>query len=311
MNKYSFEGRVAVVTGAGRGIGRAHAHLLAERGATVIINDLGGTTEGYGADDQPARTVAAEIIAAGGTAIPNAADVSKVDGSQALIHTAIKEFGRIDILVNNAGNIRWGGPREVDADNIYSHFAVHVLGSFNTTRAAWPHMVEQQYGRVVMTTSTGIFGLPDNLGYATAKAALIGMARSLTVAAAGCDIKINLIAPNAWTRMGAHPSDQLQAIRRPAPKHMEPELVSPMVAYLAHEACDVSGEIYTAGAGRFARIFLASTEGYIHTQAEQVTIEDVADNLAAINNETGYYVPADLMEWAAHYMAHREGATAD
>jgi NAD(P)-dependent dehydrogenase (short-subunit alcohol dehydrogenase family) len=305
MNKYSFEGRVAVVTGAGRGIGRAHAILLAERGASVVVNDLGGTKEGYGADDQPARTVAAEIIDAGGTAIPDTNDVSQVDGGQALIDAAVTEFGRIDILVNNAGNIRWGGPPEVDADNILSHLAVHVLGSFSTIRAAWPHLVEQGYGRVVMTTSTGFFGLPDNLGYATAKAALIGMARSLTVAAAGRDIKINLIAPNAWTRMGAHPSDRLETISRRAPKHMEPDLVAPMVAYLAHETCDVSGEIYVAGAARFARIFLASTQGYVHPQPEQMTIEDVADNLAAINDETGYYVPADLMEWSAHYMAHR------
>src|SRR5262249_36322574 len=146
-------------------------------------------------------------------------------------------------LINNAGNIKWGGPPEVDADNILSHFAVHVLASFSTTRAAWPHMVEQHYGRVVMTTSTGIFGLPDNLGYAAATAALIGMARSRTAAAAGRDIKINLIAPNAWTRMAAHPSDRLETIRRPAPKHMEPDLVAPMVAYPAHETCTVSGEI--------------------------------------------------------------------
>jgi NAD(P)-dependent dehydrogenase (short-subunit alcohol dehydrogenase family) len=257
MRGYSFAGRVAVVTGAGRGIGRAHARLLAGRGASVVVNDLGGTKEGTGADPEPARTVAAEIVDAGGTAIADANDVSKVAGGQAVIDAAVDAFGRIDIVVNNAGVIRWAGLPEADADNLADHLAVHVGGSFNTIRAAWPHMVEQGYGRVVMTTSTGMFGLPDNLGYATAKAGVIGMARSLAVAGAGHGIKVNLIAPAAWTRMGAHPSDGADPIDQPAPKHMEPELVAPIVAFLAHEECTVSGEIYAAGAGRFARLFVA------------------------------------------------------
>jgi NAD(P)-dependent dehydrogenase (short-subunit alcohol dehydrogenase family) len=304
MNRYSFEGRVAVVTGAGRGIGRAYAHLLAELGASVVVNDLGGSMEGDGADPEPARTVAGEIADAGGKAISDTSDVSTVGGGQALIDAAVDAFGRIDVVINNAGNIRWGGLPEADADNLASHLAVHVGGSFNTTRAAWPHMVEQGYGRIVMTTSTGMFGLVDNLGYATAKAAVIGMTRSLTVAGAAHGIKINLIAPNAWTRMGAHPSDGLDALTRPVPKQMEPELVAPMAGYLAHEACDVSGGIYLAGGGRFARIFIAVTQGYVPPQPELSTIEDVAEHWAAINDETGYYVPADLRDWSAHYMAH-------
>ena len=175
---------------------------------------------------------------------------------------------------------------------------MHVAGSFNTTRAAWPHMVEQGYGRVVMTTSAGMFGLPNNLSYATAKGAVIGLTRSLTTAGAGHGIKVNLIAPAA---MHAH--------GRPAPTseagapQMSPDLVAPMVAFLAHEACPVSGEIYAAGAGRFARIFIATTEGYVHAGSEP-TIEDVAENWATINDETGYYVPADLMDWSAAFMAH-------
>ena len=305
MTNFTFEGRVAVVTGAGRGIGRAYAHLLGQRGASVVVNDLGGTKEGDGADPTPARTVADEIVQAGGRAIPETSDVSTVEGGQALVDAAVGEFGRIDILVNNAGNIRWGGLPEADAANLESHLAVHVGGSFNTTRAAWPHMVEQRYGRIVMTTSTGMFGLPDNLGYATAKAAVVGMARSLKTAGAGHGIKTNLIAPNAWTRMGAHPSDALDSLQQAAPLQMEPELVAPMVGYLAHESCDVSGEIYLAGGGRFARIFVAATQGYVHPEPERSTIEDVAENWATINDESGYYVPADLPDWAGHYMAHR------
>jgi NAD(P)-dependent dehydrogenase (short-subunit alcohol dehydrogenase family) len=305
VSELTFEGRVAVVTGAGRGIGRAYALLLAARGASVVVNDLGTSREGGGHDEEPAVTVAREIVEAGGKAIADASDVSKVAGGQTLIDGAVDEFGRIDIVVNNAGIIRWAGFPEADADNLERHLAVHVGGSFNTTRAAWPHMVEQGYGRVVMTTSVGMLGLPDNLGYATAKAAVIGMTRSLTVAGAAHGIKVNLIAPNAWTRMGAHPSEALEWPNRTAPKHMEPELVAPMVAFLAHQDCSVSGEIYVAGAGRFARIFIASTEGYVHPQPEQPTIEDIAEHWATINDDNGYYAPADLMDWSKHYMAHR------
>jgi NAD(P)-dependent dehydrogenase (short-subunit alcohol dehydrogenase family) len=305
MSKFSFDGRVAVITGAGRGIGRAYAHLLAERDASVVVNDLGGTMEGDGTDPEPARSVAGEIVEAGGKAIPETSDVSTVDGGQALINAALDAFGRIDIVINNAGNIRWGGLPEADAENLESHLSVHVGGSFNTVRAAWPHMVAQGYGRIVMTTSSGMFGLVDNLGYATAKAAVIGMTRSLKVAGARHGIKVNLIAPSASTRMGAHPSDGLDSLKQPPPKQMEPGLVAPMVAFLAHEACEVSGEIYLAGAGRFARVFIAATQGYVPALPEESTIEDIAEHWSNINDESGYYVPADLQDWAAHYMAHR------
>jgi NAD(P)-dependent dehydrogenase (short-subunit alcohol dehydrogenase family) len=304
MSRYNFDGRVAVVTGAGRGIGRAYALLLAERGASVVVNDLGGTMEGDGSDEQPAASVTAEIVDAGGRAIADTSDVSTVVGGQSLIDAAVDGFGRIDIVVNNAGIIRFGSLPDVDADNLESHLAVHVGGSFNTTRAAWPHMVDQGYGRIVMTTSTGMFGRPDNLGYATAKAGVIGMTRSLTAAGSAHGIKVNLIAPSASTRM-VLPSDKRGSPPPPLPPGMEPELVAPMVAFLAHEDCEVSGEIYLAGAGRFARIFIAATEGYVHPHPERLTIEDVAQNWAAINDETGYYKPANLMDWSKHYMSHR------
>ena len=148
---------------------------------------------------------------------------------------------------------------------------MHVGGSFNTTRAAWPHMVEQGYGRIVMTTSAGMFGLPDNLAYATAKAGVIGLTRSLATAGAAHGIKVNLIAPAAMTRMAGRRAGR----RRRRGDPMAPDLVAPMVAFLAHEDCPVSGEIYAAGAGRFARIFIASTEGYVHPTAAP-TVEDVA-----------------------------------
>jgi NAD(P)-dependent dehydrogenase (short-subunit alcohol dehydrogenase family) len=302
MGTYDFHGRVAVITGAGRGIGRAYAHLLADLGASVVVNDLGATTDGAGADPLPARRVADEITAAGGVAIADANDISQPAGGHALIDAAVAEFGRVDVLINNAGNIRWGGLPDVDVDNIEAHLAVHTKGSFNTTRAAWPHLLRQDYGRIVLTGSSGMFGLADNLGYATAKAALIGMARSLTVSAGDRNIRVNVIAPSAWTRMAGRGS----ADEPPAVARMEPELVAAMAAYLAHEACPVSGEVYLAGAGRFARVFVAATDGYVHPDGAAPRIDDIAANWARINDETGYYVPISVADWARHYMSHRK-----
>ncbi len=304
MGTHSFEGRVAVVTGAGRGLGRAHALLLADRGASLVVNDLGGSMAGVGADAEVASTVASEIVSAGGAAIADHSDVATATGAEALIQAAVEQFGHLDILVNNAGIMRWAGPPDADESNLASHLAVHVAGSFNTTRAAWPHMVDQGYGRIVMTTSTGVFGLPANLSYATAKGAVIGMTRSLAVAGAAQGIKVNLIAPAAYTRMAGQPvTDDAATGGAAISTQMSPELVAPMAAFLAHEDCPVSGEIYAAGAGRFARIFIASTEGYVHTSPPP-TIEDVAQNWASINEERGYYVPADLPAWSAAFMAH-------
>jgi NAD(P)-dependent dehydrogenase (short-subunit alcohol dehydrogenase family) len=294
--EYRFDGRVAVVTGAGRGIGRAYARLLAARGARVVVNDLGASTGGSGADAAPAAEAVDEIVAAGGEAVGDTNDVSDPAGAQALVHAAVEQFGRIDVLVNNAGIIRWAGMPEVDADNLAKHLAVHVGGSFNTVRAAWPHLVDRGYGRIVNTTSAGLFGLPNNTSYAAAKGAVVGLTRSLATAGAAHGITANCIAPGAMTRMAGRAGED-------AGPEMSPDLVAPMVALLAHEACPVSGEIYAAGFGRFARIFIGMAPGYVHTGSAP-TIEDVAEQWAAINDEPGYSIPADLPEWSATFMAH-------
>ena len=304
MGELRLDGRVAAVTGAGRGIGRAYALLLGQLGAKVVVNDLGGSTLGTGLDAGPANDVVEEIRAAGGTAYANTSDVSTVEGGAAVVDDAVREFGQLDILVNNAGNMVWGGLPEATIETVDAHLDVHVRGSFNTCVAAWPHFEKQNYGRVVLTTSVGLFGLLDNLGYAIAKAAFIGMAKSMTLQRGEANITVNCIAPNAMTRLGAHPNDNLDKIRPEPTPLMDAGLVAPMVAYLAHESCRASGETYVAGAGRFARLFVGSTVGYLHDDPAQVTVDDVASHWAEINDETGYYVPANLMDWAGHFMAH-------
>lgn len=304
-----FDGRVAVISGAGRGLGRAHALLLASRGARVIVNDFGGSHEGDGMSAGPANDVVAEIIAAGGEAAADTNDIGSEDGCKALIETARKEFGRVDIVVNNAGISRWATFPEADAENLERTLDVHVRGTWHTTRAAWPYMVEQNYGRIITTTSTGMFGLPANLAYATAKGAVIGFTRSLAVAAEPLGIRVNCLAPNAITRpsenlkksdMGAA-SAPLDEARLAA---MDSAYVAPMAAYLAHESCAVNGEILVAGAKRYARWFLGVTDGWLDDGDAGTSIEDIASHWGEINDAENYYVPGNLNEWAGRFMSH-------
>lgn len=258
---------MAVVTGAGRGIGRAYADLLIARGATVAVNDVDALD-----------------------GVTHVGDVSTVDGASGLIDAVVAEYDRIDVLINNAGIMRWAGFPDADEDNLAAHLDVHVRGAFLVTRAAWPHMVERGYGRVVMTTSTGMLGLPGNVSYATAKGGVIGLTRALAFAGRKRGVKVNAIAPAATTRLAGEGGPDLP-----------PDLVAPMAAYLAHEDCPVTGEIYAAGGGRFARLFIGSTPGYVSTDP---TIEDVAAHWTEINDESGYAVPADLPAWAADFLEH-------
>ncbi len=260
-----------------------------------MVNDLGSSMAGDGADDGPAVTVADEIRDAGGAAAADTNDIATTAGAKALVDGAVERFGRVDILVNNAGIMRWARFPDVSDDDFEAHLAVHTEGSFRTARAAWPHMVDQGYGRIVMTASAGMFGLPDNTSYAAAKGGVVGLARSLNMAGRKAGIKVNVIAPAAMTRMAGDQTDDDMG--------MPPHLVAPLVAYLAHEECPVSGEIYAAGAGRFARIFIASTPGYLQTETEP-TIEDVAAHWSAINDEDDYVVPGSLRDWSAAFTEH-------
>lgn len=295
---HDFAGRTALVTGAGRGLGRAYARLLAERGAAVVVNDRGSSISGEGTDPGPAASVVDEITESGGVAIADTNDVSDPAGAAEMVAAAISVGGRIDIVINNAGIVRWAGPDTADLETLEQHVAVHLYGSFNTVRTAWPHFVEQAYGRVVMTTSSGMLGLPANLSYAAAKGGVFGLTRSLAVAGKPHGILVNAIAPAAMTRM-ADPN-----AGDPAGEPLDPARAAPMAAYLAHEACQSSGEVFTAGAGRFARLFLASTPGWVHEGDDMPSIEDVAGHWEQIGDETGYEVPRDLMAWSKSFLAH-------
>lgn len=295
MRNLRFDDKVVIVTGAGRGIGRAYAHLFAARGGRVVVNDLGAAIDGRGDDTAPAAQVAGEILDRGGSAIANTDDISTKEGAEALVAETLERFGRVDALVNNAGIVRWAGLPDLDADNLDAHYDVHVLGSFLPTRAVWPHFAARGAGRVVMTTSAGVFGLPTNTGYATAKGGVIGLTRSLATAGREDGIAVNAIAPAAFTRMAGRPG--------PGTEHMDPALVAPLVAYLAHEDCPVTGEIYTAGARRFARIVIGTTDGYVHPEAEP-SIEDVIAHWSEINDPTTMSVPTDLLDWSTRFMTH-------
>jgi NAD(P)-dependent dehydrogenase (short-subunit alcohol dehydrogenase family) len=298
MESIRFDGRVAIVTGAGRGIGRAHALLLAERGARVVVNDLGSATSGDGSDPGPAARVAAEIRAAGGEAVADASDVASGEGAAQLVRRALDAYGRVDVLVNNAGILVPDEFPGVDLPTMRRYFDVHVGGSFNVTRECWPHMVRSGYGRIVMTTSHGILGSPALIAYGTANGGVFALARVLAVTGQGVGITVNSVAPVAATRMAGGDDDG--ASGEGLLEGSLPALVSPLVMLLCHESCPVSGETFLSGGRRHARLFVGETEGYVHPDAN-LTPEAVAEHWRQIMDPSDHYIPADTGMWLQGY----------
>jgi len=287
MTKLTYDGKVAVITGAGGGLGRQHALLLAERGALVVVNDLGGNVEGTGADASAAQKVVDEIRAAGGEAVANHDSVSTPDGGEAIIQTAIDAYGRVDIVINNAGILRDKTFHNMTPDLVDSVIEVHLKGAFNVTRPAWIRMREQKYGRIISTSSAaGIFGNFGQANYGAAKMGLVGFTRVLAEEGAKYNIRANAIAPLALTRMTENLMGALG-------DKLDPSLVTPIVAWLAHEDCDVSGEIYSVGGGRVARVFIGETQGFFKPG---LSLEDVRDNWSQIRNTDGYVIPSGVPE---------------
>ncbi|HSY15476.1 MAG TPA: SDR family NAD(P)-dependent oxidoreductase [Jatrophihabitantaceae bacterium] len=288
------------MTGAGRGMGAVHARSLAARGASVIVNDLPDPAGGL----NPADEVVAGIVATGGSAIANLDSVASEAGAQAMVAAALDAFGRIDIVVNNAGIVDPKPFLDETLAGFMRHLSVHLGGAFNVTKAAWPHMMAQDFGRVVMITSSAIFGIADNLSYSAAKAGQLGLMRSLVVVAGDHDITINAVAPLAPSgRNATYTSNKPSA-----------EQVSPVVLYLAHDACAVSGEVFGTGGGRTDRIFLGATGGWVD---EGLTPESMSAHLDCITGEGGYWLPSSCQEhaeqlWAggaAHLVFHAPDPT--
>jgi NAD(P)-dependent dehydrogenase (short-subunit alcohol dehydrogenase family) len=273
MAELRFDDRVAVVTGAGRGLGRAYALLLASRGAKVVVNDTGGALTGVGTDAGPARQVATEIGAAGGDAVACVESVATAEGGQAIIGAALDHYGRIDILIHNAGNVRRASLKEMSYQDFDAVIDVHLRGAFHVVRPAFPLMCDAHYGRIVLTSSIGgLYGNHGVANYAAAKAGLVGLSNVVALEGAADGVLCNVIVPSAVTRMA-------EGLDISAYPPMGTELVAPVVGLLAHETCPVTGEMLVAIGGRVARAVVAETPG-VHRPSW--SIEDVAERIDAI-----------------------------
>ena len=293
MAELGYDGKVVVITGAGGGLGRQHALLMAQRGALLVINDLGGAVDGSGSDKGAAERVVDEIKALGGEAVADTNSVSTPEGGAAIIKSAVDAYGRVDVVVNNAGILRDKAFHNMEPELLDPVIDVHLKGAFNVTRPAWVLMREQGYGRIVSTSSAaGIFGNFGQTNYGAAKMGLVGFTRVLAVEGAKYNIKANAIAPLALTRM-------TESIMGGLGDKLDPGLVSPLVAYLAHEDCPVSGQIFSVGGGRVAQVFIGETQGF---HSPTLSMEDIRDNWDTIINRDGYGVPMNLAEETAMFL---------
>ncbi len=271
-----FDGRVAVITGSGRGLGRVYAELLAAKGAKVIVNDTGAALAGEATDGCPAQDVVDAIRAAGGEAVACTESVATPQGGRAIIESALDNYGGIDILIHNAGNVRYGSLEDISYEDFRAVVDVHLMGAFHVVRPAFPIMTRAGYGRVVLTGSIGgIYGTHNVVNYGVSKAGMIGLNNVIAIEGADRGVKSNMILPGAVTRM----AEGLDVSQYPP---MGPELVAPVVGWLAHESCSITGEMLVSMAGRVARAFVAETEGVFRPDW---TIDSVADNIDAIRDQ--------------------------
>jgi NAD(P)-dependent dehydrogenase (short-subunit alcohol dehydrogenase family) len=277
VQELRFDERVAVITGGGRGLGRAYALLLASRGAKVVVNDPGASLDGNGADSGPAQQVAAEIKASGGEAVACMDSVATPAGGRAIIESALDHFGRIDILIHNAGVVRRAPLGEMTYEDFELVLDVHLRGAFHVVRPAFPIMCKAGYGRIVLTSSiNGLYGNYKNANYSVAKAGTIGLSNVAALEGAEHNVKCNVILPAAVTRMS-------EGIDTSAFPPMPPEMVAPCVGWLAHESCTMTGEMLISAAGRVAKAYVAETPGVYRPHW---TIEDVATARDALRDAT-------------------------
>jgi NAD(P)-dependent dehydrogenase (short-subunit alcohol dehydrogenase family) len=285
MDELRFDGRTAIVTGAGGGLGSAYATLLASRGANVVVNDLGGSLNGVGGDESAAQKVVDAITAAGGVAVPDYNSVATSEGGAAMVQTALDAFGSIDIVVNNAGILRDKTLHNLEEADFDAVIAVHLKGGYNVTRPAYLKMREQGYGRIVMTSSVaGLYGNFGQTNYSAAKMGVIGMAKTISVEGAKYNVKANVISPNALTRM-------TEGIMGEVGQYMKAEWVAPMVAYLCHESCEAAGQVYAAMGGLVTKVFIAETKGYF---SKTLSLEEIAEHIEQIDDRKEFNVYASI-----------------
>lgn len=275
VSELRFDGRVAVITGAGRGLGLSYAMLLASRGARVVVNDIGGSMAGEGVDPGPAAEAVQAIERAGGEAVACTESVATAEGGRAIVQTALDRYGRIDILIHHAGTVRRASLKEMSYEDFDAVLDVHLRGAFHVVRPAFPVMCKAGYGRVVLTSSIGgLYGNKGVVNYSVAKAGMIGLSNVVALEGADEGVKCNLIVPAAVTRMA-------EGLDTSAYPPMGPELVAPVVGWLAHESCSITGEMLVSIAGRVARAYVAETEGVYQPEW---TMEQVQAQLATIRH---------------------------
>jgi NAD(P)-dependent dehydrogenase (short-subunit alcohol dehydrogenase family) len=298
VTELRFDGRVVLVTGAGRGMGREHALLLARRGAQVVVSDVGADLYGRGDDPRPAEAVVEDIRTAGGTAVACVENLACADGPDHTVKAAFDAFGRLDAIIHNAGfTLGACAFAEETSDRLERQLAVNTRAAFGLVRAAWPSMLARGYGRIVIAASTALYGLPGSLPYSTAKASYIGLVRGLAAEGEGHGIKVNLISPAAATRMAENMAES--AFKRWFMETARLDQVSPLAALLAHEDCPVNGELFVAGGGRIARTVIGETRGVVDPD---MTIEDVQARMGEILAEPAAAHPRTTGEALAWFM---------
>jgi NAD(P)-dependent dehydrogenase (short-subunit alcohol dehydrogenase family) len=290
MAEIRYDNRVAVITGAGGGLGKTYALLLASRGAKVVVNDLGGKTDGTGASHSAADLTVKEIRDAGGQAVANYDSVSTPAGGEAIIKAALDAFGRVDIVINNAGILRDKTFAKMTPDELNAVIDVHLRGAFFVSQPAFRAMKPQNYGRFVFTASAaGLFGNFGQTNYGAAKMGLVGLSNVLALEGMKHNILSNVIAPIAKTRM-------TEELLGPLAEFVKPDLVTPLVAYLVSEECTLTHQIFSVGGGRYARIFLGLTPGWFAGKQTLPTVEDIAEHIDDIRNPEGYIIPDSIAD---------------
>ena len=297
--RLSFDGRVALVTGAGRGMGRAHAMLFAARGAKVVVNNRSAAAAQATVDD---------IVRAGGTAVASVADVKDPAQAKACVDSALNAFGRIDIVVNNAGIAKFTPFDQISDAEFHDMLGTHFGGAWHVSQAAWPHMVAQGYGKIAMIASAGgIYGLAQNAHYCAAKGALFGLAQGLAREGAAHGICVNTVSTGGYTEMieaAIHDKQQLEYMEN----HLPAWAAAPPVVWLCHEQCSATGEYYSAAGRRMSQFFQGETRGYV---SENYTVEALRDNFDEVRRVEGFEIHADqaaALRWMSGLLGNREGA---